>query len=220
MGRTSLFAVDKTRSWRWRGTGLETMAKVGEGDSRWIVEHREDGANVNNWHWSEKDITPWARKRLKKMLLNVGAKSSAGEVKVKSVTKMEGDATLYNRKGVLKSLFDFNVQGKWEGYTELRSDVTKGEFKFEIFDEEPDITITMDGTSSVEPKLKQLMDTTARKQMQEILKIFSQEVRAGGDADLGDSVQTNIGPDKVVTNTSVSISLSPRKTRFTDACYR
>ncbi|XP_030777515.1 activator of 90 kDa heat shock protein ATPase homolog 2 isoform X2 [Rhinopithecus roxellana] len=27
------------------------MAKWGQGDPRWIVEEREDGTNVNNWHW-------------------------------------------------------------------------------------------------------------------------------------------------------------------------
>jgi len=40
------------------------MAKYGEGDSRWIVEDRSDGANVHNWHWSEKDCMPWAKTRL------------------------------------------------------------------------------------------------------------------------------------------------------------
>ena len=28
------------------------MAKVGEGDERWIVKEREDGKNCNGWHWS------------------------------------------------------------------------------------------------------------------------------------------------------------------------
>jgi hypothetical protein len=27
------------------------MAKVGEGDARWIVAERQDGTNVNQWHW-------------------------------------------------------------------------------------------------------------------------------------------------------------------------
>jgi hypothetical protein len=27
------------------------MAKWGEGDPRWLVESREDGKNVNGWHW-------------------------------------------------------------------------------------------------------------------------------------------------------------------------
>ena len=33
------------------------MAKWGEGDPRWIVEHRDDGKNVNNWHWCV--LPPW-----------------------------------------------------------------------------------------------------------------------------------------------------------------
>jgi hypothetical protein len=27
------------------------MAKIGETDPRWIVQKREDGKNVNAWHW-------------------------------------------------------------------------------------------------------------------------------------------------------------------------
>ncbi len=44
------------------------MAKVGEGDARWIVEERADGANVNAWHWAERDVLPWAQRRLQELL--------------------------------------------------------------------------------------------------------------------------------------------------------
>lgn len=44
------------------------MAKVGEGDARWIVEERADGANVNAWHWAERDVLPWAKRRLQELL--------------------------------------------------------------------------------------------------------------------------------------------------------
>jgi hypothetical protein len=27
------------------------MAKFGEGDPRWIVTERQDGTNINGWHW-------------------------------------------------------------------------------------------------------------------------------------------------------------------------
>ena len=59
------------------------MAKIGEGDARWIVEQREDGRNVNSWHWcagenaaavkshvflrEEKDITASAKTIFKKL---------------------------------------------------------------------------------------------------------------------------------------------------------
>ena len=41
------------------------MAKWGEGDPRWIVEERPDATNVNNWHWTEKNATPWSKDRLR-----------------------------------------------------------------------------------------------------------------------------------------------------------
>lgn len=30
---------------------------------RWIVKERDDGTNCNNWHWSERDLTGWAKVR-------------------------------------------------------------------------------------------------------------------------------------------------------------
>ena len=44
------------------------MAKVGEGDERWIVKEREDGTNVNGWHWKETNLTGWSQSRLKELL--------------------------------------------------------------------------------------------------------------------------------------------------------
>ena len=37
------------------GTG-STMAKIGEGDQRWIVKDRADGTNVNGWHWQVRAV--------------------------------------------------------------------------------------------------------------------------------------------------------------------
>ena len=44
------------------------MAKLGEGDARWIVADRQDGTNVHNWHWAEKDVLPWSKSRLAELL--------------------------------------------------------------------------------------------------------------------------------------------------------
>lgn len=38
------------------------------GDPRWIVEERPDATNVNNWHWTEKNATPWSKERLTNLL--------------------------------------------------------------------------------------------------------------------------------------------------------
>jgi len=45
-------------SGRWdHGAALRdaSMAKLGEGDARWIVDERADGANVNGWHCASRD---------------------------------------------------------------------------------------------------------------------------------------------------------------------
>jgi len=46
------------------------MAKWGEGDPRWIVEERPDATNVNNWHWTEKNATPWSKERLHQLFVD------------------------------------------------------------------------------------------------------------------------------------------------------
>ena len=38
-----------------------SMAKLGEGDARWIVDERADGANVNGWHCASRDAMRCAR---------------------------------------------------------------------------------------------------------------------------------------------------------------
>ena len=40
-------------------------AQIGEGDGRWIVKEREDGANCNNWHWTTKDVSGHVKDALK-----------------------------------------------------------------------------------------------------------------------------------------------------------
>lgn len=32
------------------------------------MQDRADGTNVNNWHWTEKDVSGWARHRLGQLL--------------------------------------------------------------------------------------------------------------------------------------------------------
>ena len=55
------------------------MAKWGEGDPRWLVEHREDGKNVNGWHWSEVNRLEWSKQRLAELLPGVDAAVSAAD---------------------------------------------------------------------------------------------------------------------------------------------
>ena len=92
------------------------MAKVGEGDERWIVKEREDGTNVNGWHWKETNLTGWSQSRLKELLGPVVAfEDGTGYAKVTEVEKIEGDVTVQSRKQKKFPLYELELTLKWEG---------------------------------------------------------------------------------------------------------
>ena len=92
------------------------MAEVGKGDPRWIVQDRTDGANVNSWHWTEKDITPWATEKLAQIIEGHSFDMSSGDIQVK-VTKdsILGDCGVMNRKKKLVFYYQWGVTMSWKG---------------------------------------------------------------------------------------------------------
>ncbi|XP_034015357.1 activator of 90 kDa heat shock protein ATPase homolog 1b [Thalassophryne amazonica] len=91
------------------------MAKWGEGDPRWIVEERADATNVNNWHWTERDATNWSSDKLKSLLLGVNVENEEGSCEVTDVSKVEGEASINNRKGKLIFFYEWNLKATWTG---------------------------------------------------------------------------------------------------------
>ncbi|XP_041827096.1 activator of 90 kDa heat shock protein ATPase homolog 1a [Melanotaenia boesemani] len=91
------------------------MAKWGEGDPRWIVEERADATNVNNWHWTERDATNWSSDKLKSLLLGLDVESEEGKCEVTEVSKVEGEASVNNRKGKLIFFYEWNIKATWTG---------------------------------------------------------------------------------------------------------
>merc|ERR1711907_764167 len=82
--------------------GPRIMAEWGKGDGRWIVEDRADGANVNNWHWTEKDVTKIAEQRLKEKCCECEFEQRPIRFKdVKKFTDEEGTVTS-STAGVIK----------------------------------------------------------------------------------------------------------------------
>mmetsp|Transcript_12156 Transcript_12156/g.30794 ORF Transcript_12156/g.30794 Transcript_12156/m.30794 type:complete len:116 (-) Transcript_12156:1229-1576(-) len=64
------------------------MALKGEGDPRWIVEEREDGKNLNAWHWEERNLLPWIKSRLPHFLVSE-CHRGADEKDVLSIVKVQ-----------------------------------------------------------------------------------------------------------------------------------
>ncbi|KAM6992067.1 LOW QUALITY PROTEIN: activator of 90 kDa heat shock protein ATPase homolog 1-like [Tautogolabrus adspersus] len=91
------------------------MAKWGEGDPRWIVEQRADGTNVNNWHWTERDVSGWSSERLRQLLLAVRVEGAEGVCQLTDVSKLDGEASINNRKGKLIFFYEWQLRANWLG---------------------------------------------------------------------------------------------------------
>lgn len=165
------------------------MAKVGEGDPRWVVSDRKDGQNVGNWHWSgERDLRPWAERRLRALIEPV----TGADVRVASVS-VDGDANIYNRKGKRKVVYDLKVTGEW---TTLPSGTeapktegkekpahTAGKFITELFvgDDSPDVVVSTDSKSAADPKFKPRFIAQCVPAIITACTTFIGEINAGPD---------------------------------------
>uniref|UniRef100_A0AAA9TAF6 Activator of HSP90 ATPase homolog 2 n=1 Tax=Bos taurus TaxID=9913 RepID=A0AAA9TAF6_BOVIN len=90
------------------------MAKWGQGDPRWIVEEREDGTNVNNWHWTERDATSWSKGRLRELLVGITVENEAGRCEISELKQVEGEASCSSRKGKLIFFYEWNIKLGWK----------------------------------------------------------------------------------------------------------
>ena len=161
------------------------MALKGEGDARWVVRERADGRNVGKWHWEDKNVTGWAHERIRALLpvdeLAV-APCAGGKhlgVEVLALESVDGDAMLYNRKGVLKVLYDLKVVGKWRSLHAAEDERTHGTFRFELFDDDPEVVVTMDAKSKCESVYKNELAKVLQPRVDAMAKTFIAELRAG-----------------------------------------
>eukprot|EP00054_Salpingoeca_dolichothecata_P016326 m.95532 g.95532 ORF g.95532 m.95532 type:complete len:362 (+) comp21927_c0_seq2:80-1165(+) len=138
------------------------MSAWGKGDPRWIVEERADATNVNNWHWTEKNATPWSKKTLTELLTFLAFEDESGHCRTTSVESIEGEAVANNRKAKLIFFYELEVKLNWEGKTTDGQDV-RGQIFIPNLSEENDpdeieVQVSMKSESTPERrKVKELL---------------------------------------------------------------
>eukprot|EP00798_Chlamydomonas_sp_ICE-L_P010631 gene10631-12312_t len=145
------------------------MAKLGEGDSRWIVNDVGNAAaNDNGWHWKEYDALEWSNKRLKEMFKFMTLiEDPHMKLEVTSLQSCDGEAFINNRKSKLIPSYELEVKLWWKGEAKdgegKTSALAHGSIHFPyIADENHD----------EEPEVKFLLI--------EQVELFVSELRAGG----------------------------------------
>lgn len=157
------------------------MAKWGEGDPRWIVEERADATNVNNWHWTERNVTSWSEERLRALLLEVKVQGSEGACQVTDVSKLEGEACINNRKGKLFYFFEWVIHANWTGTStagvKYRGTVDVTNLSDENDADDLDISVSLCQDHPPTP-LVQLMKTKGIPEVRRVLGLYMQQLKS------------------------------------------
>lgn len=158
------------------------MAKWGQGDPRWIVEERADAKNVNNWHWTEKNATPWSKERLKTLLNGLEMETVKGKVKVTDVTKIDGEAYANNRKAKLIFFYEWVITLEWKGTVTDSEKVWKGKIEIPNLSEEHDanevdVLVTAEKSSDESYTLKEIVRSVGTNLVRDKLEQYIKELR-------------------------------------------
>lgn len=79
--------------------------------------------NPNNWHWVNKDVTPWTKDYLETQLVGLKASDDNGTtVEISKIMKMEGDVDVSQRKGKVITIFDVELKLEWTGKVPAKGD--------------------------------------------------------------------------------------------------
>ncbi|TYI86912.1 hypothetical protein E1A91_D04G100000v1 [Gossypium mustelinum] len=196
------------------------MAKYGEGDKRWIVEERPDGANVHNWHWAETDCLPWSKMFFTKSLSDLTILDGQGHlrIKTKKVEKVDGEAYVNIRKGKVIPGYEISLSVSWEGEAKDGEGKTllKAEGNLEIpyisdenADEDPEVKVTVKDEGPIGKALKEAMLAKGKPLVLEKVRDFVQAMAKGGP--VKDELEAKKSAPKTNTTTSNSNSAAVSK---------
>lgn len=187
------------------------MALKGQGDPRWIVENREDGTNVNNWHWTERDFTGWARDKLVELLDKYVFESDVITATVNDVNT-KGEVTVNTRKQKVIFLYELDVTLKWEGEIKGNAGTTyKGTIQMPYISEENDdddfeVRVTIEGSGGKHDDVRSELRKISIPILKQKIPAMLQELRelTIEKTKLQPKVQPSAKLDRIVEETSPS----------------
>lgn len=158
------------------------MAKVGEGDNRWIVKERGDGKNVNNWHWSETNCLKFTENGLRDKIMDMDlleGDSELGPCRITSLNKCDGDCYTYNRKSKLHLFYDMTMQFGWKGIEEgVEGTIDLPNVSDEIEEEPMEIQVSTSSKHAKIDKIKESIRRKGRDLLQALILSFLQDMKA------------------------------------------
>jgi activator of HSP90 ATPase len=71
--------------------------------------------NPNNWHWVNKDVSPWAKTYLEENIKKVKAEENGVTAQLDKLISSDGDCDVSQRKGKVITIFDLKLVIEYSG---------------------------------------------------------------------------------------------------------
>ena len=164
------------------------MAKVGEGDSRWIVSERKDGTNCNAWHWEEKDLSAFTKEGLSAAFKDLPlVDDDQMTLKVKEVSQIKAEVTVAQRKGRILCYFDVKATLKYTGsvaedeYLSCDGKIELPEVDHDSFRGDFEVSVRTTEINSVGAKAEAWIKKEGRPVIRQVVSDFFEELFAANN---------------------------------------
>ncbi|KAI6237051.1 Activator of Hsp90 ATPase [Aphelenchoides besseyi] len=143
---------------------------------------QSDARNVNNWHWVEKNATPWSKRRFEELLIGQTVEKGAIKVTLNEFKKLEGDATANNRKAKLIFLYEFEILIKFTANVSGSDLIYNGVLEIpNLSDEnqadEIDVNITIETLGPHKDELYHILNTDGKTFIQKQIGVYIRELK-------------------------------------------
>ncbi|KAJ3188415.1 hypothetical protein HDU85_005566 [Gaertneriomyces sp. JEL0708] len=135
--------------------------------------------NVNNWHWVEKNVFPWAKDYLTANLQGTSASDGDVTVSVDNVRSVTGDVDINQRKGKVLTIYDIAMTLEWKGEgfgTTASGKIELPEYMHDTDLDDLEYEITLDSSNSERDKIKAVVRAKLIPAIKEKLREFSKAV--------------------------------------------
>lgn len=143
--------------------------------------------NPNNWHWVDKNCIDWTKTYLNDKLVGVAASDSETSVQVSSVSSVEGDVEVCQRKGKVISLFDLRIIVAIDGKTgdqDFKGSITVPELAYDTEEDEIQFDVSIYNEDSTTEKGRLLAKKALVPKLREILLRFGSDLISTHSSDI------------------------------------
>eukprot|EP00668_Euglena_longa_P013930 GGOE01017882.1.p1 GENE.GGOE01017882.1~~GGOE01017882.1.p1 ORF type:complete len:313 (+),score=67.57 GGOE01017882.1:27-941(+) len=163
------------------------------------------GPSSSSFQWAEKDVSDWAKRRLTTLLEgHFIVDTPTLKCRTTTVTKVEGEATVYNRRARVTFLLELKFGLNWEGevFDALGNSVgsCRGKFLVDELEQDMDpseVNIDMNSSGSERARFHPLMEKEGRAWLRQQIATLFRELGEGrcvsglllGDVPPGHSVE-------------------------------